>query len=72
MNLEKVVFGFFIVLAMTLNFGFFIGDIDNASHHHAYELYVAIIVSLIATVQKFGDRAHVGAILLPTCLAADL
>lgn len=72
MNLEKVVFGFFIVLAMTLNFGFFLGDIDNPSHHHVYELYAAIIVSLIATVLKFGDRTHVGAILLSTSLAADL
>ncbi len=57
---------------MTLNFGFFIGDIDNPSHHHVYELYAAIIVSLIATVLKFGDRTHVGAILLSTSLAADL
>jgi len=72
MNLEKVVFGFFIVLAMTLNFGFFLGDIDNPSHHHVYELYAAIVVSLIATVLKFGDRTHVGAILLSTSLAADL
>jgi hypothetical protein len=72
MNLEKVVFGFFIVLAMTLNFGFFLGDIDNPAHHHVYELYAAIIVSLIATVLKFGDRTHVGAILLSTSLAADL
>ena len=72
MNLEKVIFGFFIVLAMTLNFGFFIGDIDNPSHHHVYELYAAIIVSLIATVLKFGDRTQLGAILLSTSLAADL
>jgi hypothetical protein len=72
MNLEKVIFGFFIVLAMTLNFGFFLGDIDNISHHHVYELYAAIIVSLIATVLKFGDRTQVGAILLSTSLAADL
>ncbi len=72
MNLEKVVFGFFIVLAMTLNFGFFLGDIDNPSHHHVYELYAAITVSLIATVLKFGDRTHVGAILLSTSLAADM
>ena len=72
MNLEKVIFGFFIVLAMTLNFGFFLGDIDNPSHHHVYELYAAIVVSLIATVLKFGDRTHVGAILLSTSLAADL
>jgi ABC-type siderophore export system fused ATPase/permease subunit len=72
MNMEKVVFGFFIVLAMTLNFGFFIGEIDNPTHHHVYELYAAIIVSLIATVLKFGDRTQVGAILLSTSLAADL
>jgi hypothetical protein len=72
MNLEKVVFGFFIVLAMTLNFGFFLGEIDNPSHHHVYGLYAAIIVSLIATVLKFGDRTHVGAFLLSTSLAADL
>ena len=47
MNLEKVVFGFFIVLALSLNYGFFIGDMDNPAHHHPYELYAAIVVSLI-------------------------
>ncbi|HWU33823.1 MAG TPA: DUF6394 family protein [Methylovorus sp.] len=72
MNLEKVIFGFFILLALTLNFGFFIGDIDNPHHHHAYELYVAIVVNLIATVLKFGDRTHIGAIHLATSLVADL
>jgi hypothetical protein len=72
MNLEKVIFGFFILLALTLNFGFVLGDIDEPSHHHAYELYAAIIVSLIATVLKFGDRSHMGAVLLATSLVADL
>ncbi|HNV88384.1 MAG TPA: DUF6394 family protein [Methylotenera sp.] len=72
MNLEKVIFGFFIVLAMTLNYGFFLGEIDNPDHHHVYELYAAIVVSLIATVLKFGDRTQVGAVLLSTSLAADL
>ena len=72
MNLEKVVFGFFIVLALTLNFGFFIGDIDNPAHHHVYELFAAVVVSLIATLLKFGDRTHMGAILLATSLVADL
>ena len=72
MNLEKVIFGFFILLALTLNFGFFIGDIDNPHHHHPYELYVAIVVNLIATVLKFGDRTHIGAIHLATSLVADL
>jgi ABC-type siderophore export system fused ATPase/permease subunit len=72
MNLEKVVFGFFIVLAMTLNFGFFIGDIANPDFHHQYELYAAIVVNLIATVLKFGDRTQIGAIHLSTSLVADL
>ena len=72
MNFEKVVFGFFIVLALTLNFGFFLGDIDNPDHHDAMELGAALAVSLIATVIKFGDRSQMGAILLATSLVADL
>ena len=72
MNFEKVVFGFFIVLALTLNFGFFIGDIDNPDHHHAIELGAALAVSLIATIIKFGDRSQMGAVLLATSLVADL
>ena len=72
MNLEKVVFGFFILLALTLNFGFVMGDIDNPDHHHVYELYAALIVSIVSTVLKFGDRTHMGAVLLATSLVADL
>lgn len=72
MNLEKVIFGFFIVLAATLNFGFFVGDIENPAHHDIYELFAALVVSLIATVLKFGDRTQVGAIHLSTSLVADL
>lgn len=72
MNLEKVIFGFFIVLAATMNFGFFIGDIDNPVHHDVFELFAAIVVNLIATVLKFGDRTQIGAIHLATSLVADL
>ena len=72
MNLEKVIFAFFIVLALTLNFGFVIGDFDNPDHHDAVELFAALVVSLIATVLKFGDRTHIGAVLLATSLVADL
>ena len=72
MNLEKVIFAFFSILALTLNFGFFIGEVDNPEHHNAYELFAALIISLIATVMKFGDRAHIGALLLATSLVADL
>lgn len=72
MNIEKVVFAFFIVLALTLNFGFVLGEIDNADHHNVYELFAALVISMIATVMKFGDRTHVGAVLLATSLVADL
>ncbi len=72
MNPEKVVFGFFIVMALTLNFGFFIGDMDNPNHHHVYELAAAIVVNLIATILKFGDRSQMGAVLVATSLVADL
>ena len=72
MNFEKVIFAFFIVLALTLNFGFFLGDIENPDHHNVYELFAAIVVSLIATVLKAGDKTHLGAVLLATSLVADL
>ncbi|HKJ16164.1 MAG TPA: DUF6394 family protein [Xanthomonadales bacterium] len=72
MNLEKVIFAFFVVLALTLNFGFFFGEIDNIDHHHPFELAAALAASLIATVVKFGDRSQMGAVLLATSLVADL
>jgi len=72
MNKEKVIFAFFIVLALTLNFGFFLGDIDNPEHHNVFEFFAAIVVSLICTVLKFGDRTHLGASMMATSLVADL
>jgi Family of unknown function (DUF6394) len=72
MSLEKVVFGFFVLLAATLNRGFFIGDIDDPSLHNEYELFAAVVVNLIATVLKFGDRTQIGAVHLATSLVADL
>ena len=71
MNTQRVWFAFFIVLARTLNFGFFVGEIDNPHHHNPYEFFFALVVSLIATVLKVGDRSHLGAVLLATSLVAD-
>jgi hypothetical protein len=71
-NLEKVVFGFFVLLAATLNFGFFVGDIDRPELHSAYELFAAVVVNLIATVLKFGDRTQIGAVHLATSLVANV
>ncbi len=72
MNLEKMIFGFFVLLAATLNFGFVIGDISDPELHNPYELGAAIVVSLVATVLKFGDRTQLGAVHLATSLVADL
>ena len=72
MNTQRVWFAFFTVLALTLNFGFFVGEIDNPDHHNLYEFFFALIVSLIATILKIGDRSHLGAVLLATSLVADL
>jgi hypothetical protein len=72
MNVEKVVFAFFIVLAATLNFGFVYGDVDNPDHHDVYELFGAVVVNLVAAVLKFGDRTQIGAVHLATSLVAVL
>ncbi|MCW8956108.1 MAG: DUF6394 family protein [Gammaproteobacteria bacterium] len=70
MNREKVVFSFFMIMALTLNFGFYTGEVDNPAHHNVYELFAVIIVNLIATILKFGDRSQMGAMLLATSLVA--
>ena len=72
MNYEKVVFAFFILLAATLNFGFVWGEIGDPKHHDLWEFFAVYVVTLIATVLKFGDRTHVGAIHLATSLVALL
>ena len=72
MNLEKVVFGFFVLLAATLNFGFFVGDISDPQVHNSWELFSALVVGLIATVLKFGDSTQLGAVHLATSLVALL
>lgn len=71
MNLEKVIFGFFIIFACTLNFGFFIGEIDRPEFHHPFELFAAVVVNLVATILKFGDRTQLGATHLATSLVAS-
>lgn len=72
MNLEKVIFGFFILLAATLNFGFVYGEIDNPAHHSQWEFFAAFVVNLVAIILKFGDRTQVGAVHLATSLVAGL
>ncbi|BCD63032.1 MULTISPECIES: DUF6394 family protein [Nitratiruptor] len=72
MNIQKVISGFFFILAMTTNFGFFYGDPSNLEYHSKYELFAAIVVNLIATILKLGDKTQLGSVLLATSLVADI
>ncbi len=72
MNFQKVISGFFFILAMTTNFGFFYGDPSNIDYHSSWELFAAIVVNLIATILKLGDKTQLGSVLLATSLVADI
>ena len=72
MNLERVVFGFVIILALSFTYAFVVGDIDQPSHHSVWMLTIAILVNLIATGLKLGDRSQVGALLLASSLVVDV
>lgn len=72
MNTHKIISGFFFILAMTLNFGFVYGDPTVLAQHSSYELFATLVINLIATVLKLGDRTQLGAVLLATSLVADI
>jgi len=72
MNLERVVFGFFVILALTFNFVFLLGVWAEPPQHSEWVLTIAILVSLIATGLKLGDRSQTAALLLAASLVADL
>lgn len=72
MTSDKILFAFVIVLALTLNVGFVYADPTVIAYHNPIELFLALIVSLIATVMKFGERSVLGATMLATSLVADV
>ena len=72
MNLEKVVFAFTLILAASVNFGFYLGEIGNPLHHHVYGLYAAIFFNAMAVVLKFGDRSQIGTVLMASSIVAVL
>ena len=72
MNLEKVIFGFFIVLALSLNVAFVFGELAESGHHSLWMLFTALLASLFTTGLKIGDRTQIGAITLSTSLVTNL
>jgi hypothetical protein len=71
-NLERVVFGFFIILALALNLGFVAGQIGVSAHHDPWMLFAALMVGLITSGLKLGDRSQLGAVVLAASLVANL
>ena len=72
MNLERVVFGFFVILTLSLNAAFVAGGVETAAHHNVWILTFTIIVNLVAIGLKLGDRSQTGALLLASGLVAGL
>jgi len=72
MNLERVVFGFFIILTLSLNVAFVVGGVEAPAHHNVWLLTLTIIANLVAIGLKLGDRSQTGALLLASGLVAGL
>jgi hypothetical protein len=70
--LERVIFGFFIILALSLNLGFVTGHMDDSTHHNPWLLFSALMVGLITSGLKLGDRSQIGALVLAASLVANL
>jgi len=69
---SEVAYGSFVLLAASLNFAFFVGDVGEPSVHDVRVLFLALLVNLLATGLKLGDRTHVGAVHLSASLVVDL
>ncbi len=69
---SEVAYGSFVLLGASLNFAFFVGDVGDPSVHDVRVLFSALVVNLLATALKLGDRTHVGAVHLSASLVVDL
>jgi len=72
MSYDKILFAVVIVLALTLNADFVYGDPEIIAYHNKYVLFFALVISLMATVLKFGERSLLGSTMLATSLVADV
>ena len=68
MNFERVVFGFFVILTLSLNYAFVAGGGETAAHHNVWILTFTMIANLFAIGLKLGDRSQNGALLLASGL----
>ncbi len=72
MDRRQVFFGSLVVLATSLNFSFFVGDMSDSALHAIRVLFVALVVSLLATAVEFGERSQAGAVQFAANVVVDL
>lgn len=70
MKNNTIFFYFFLITALSTNFGFVYGDIDSVNHHNKVELFLAIIVNYIALILKIGDQTTLSRLQIATSLVA--
>ena len=69
-NTNQVIYGFFIILTVTSNYGYVLGGIENPEHHSFSGLLFTIVANIIAIRFKFQDRSEIGYVMIATGLVA--
>jgi len=69
-NANQVIYGFFIILTVTANYGFVLGGLDNPEHHSFSGLLFTIVANIIAIRYKIRDRTEIGYVMIATGLVA--
>ncbi len=72
MNLKEVMYGFFLLLALTSNFTFFYSYQYTLFGSNIFLLGVAIFFNLIMVFRKLNDEHQLGAVFLSTSIVALL
>lgn len=70
MNLKEVMYGFFLLLALTTNFSLFYSFNGSFSFLSSIYLGITIFFNLIVILKKIGDYHYLGGVFLSTSLVA--
>ncbi len=68
----QVVYGFFIILTLTSNYGFVLGEIDQPGDHHFFGLLFTTALNGTAIWLKFRDQSEIANLMIASGLVAIL
>lgn len=71
-NTSQFVYGFFIILTVTSNYGFVLGEIDQPDHHGFFALLFTIAANGAAIWLKIRDRSEIAGLMMASGLVAIL